>query len=289
MPDDARMTLKSKMLRGLVASVAGASAALAASGGGLPGSASSCQRAIAIDPQVTVSELNRVANIEVHTNACAQAGSVSYLVVLNGTATRPGDFILDNGILNWQAGDITSRRITASIQNDGAEELAIEDFSIVLVNPSPTIRVASGRNQVRILDDDRPGSAGVIDDRICLISGQGSCKPERSSGDKFPYTGPTTILTFEPGHPIIPFSIDAPNPTDQWVTFDTFSGGLVEGDDFLGVHGPVLVPAGVTTVYVQVKLLPPAFGKPGQSLYTQVSGYTAGVILDPQNTVTMVA
>ena len=109
------MTMNSKMLRVFVASVAGLAAAVAAMGiGGLPGAAASCQRSVAIDPQVTVSEAAGTLTFVVHTGSCAAAGSVSY-VVADGAARRPGDFLLANGQLLWATGDTSSRRITATI------------------------------------------------------------------------------------------------------------------------------------------------------------------------------
>jgi hypothetical protein len=297
MPHDARMTMKRKMLRGLIAGLVGLGAGLAAmGGGGLPGSAASCQRSIAIDPQVTVSEASRTLTFVVHTNACIAPGSVSFTTV-DGTAQRqvqglPGDYILESGVLVWPAGDLSSRQITAVIVGDLVRENPLEDFRVMLVNPSSGVRIAGqGFGQGRIFDDDGQPRAAVTDDRICLISGEKSClPPQPSGGGSAPKHGPTIIQTIEPGHLVSPpIVLNAPNTTGTTVHFQTIDGGLTGGVDFVPVNRDVFIPPGVTVVYVDIELLAPAYSQPGESFYTQISAYPLGLILDPMGVVTMVA
>jgi hypothetical protein len=79
MPDDARMTLNTKMLRAVIAGVAGLVAAtVVIAGGGPPGvAAGQCQRSVAIDPQISVSEAGRTLTLVVNTGGCAAASRSS--------------------------------------------------------------------------------------------------------------------------------------------------------------------------------------------------------------------
>lgn len=286
------MTLKQKMLRGLIAGAVGLAAAVAAvGGGGLPGSAATCQRSIAIDPQVTASEMSRSLTFVVHTNSCAAAGSVSFDVVNTGSAQRPDDFMLEDGVLTWQTGDLSNRKITATINNDLLREALFEDFNVVLLNPSTGLRVTGGgKGQGRIFDDDMQGRFTATDDQICLISGDNSCLPIRpSSATPAPQFGPIVKQTIEPGNLVYaPIVLNTTSASNSTIHFATANGGLMENVDYVPVNRDVNVPAGATVVFVTIQLLPHAYTQPGQSFYTQLSGYTAGMIADPTGVVTMV-
>jgi len=279
------MTLKQKLLRGLTAGLVGLAAALATvGGGGQPGSATSCRRSIAIDPQVTASEASRILTFVVHTNSCAAPGQVAF-EVLNGTAQRPDDFMLEQGVLRWQAGDLSSRRITVVIVADNLREPLLEDFHIVLVDPTEGVRIAAGKGQGRIFDDDGQPRAATVDDGICLISGA-SCEPTPPA-DVTPFSGPIGTQTFEPAH--LSIALNQPNPSNQSVFFQTFDGGLIANVDYIPLAGPVHIPAGATSVTVEVQLLPHAFTQPGQSFFAHISAYTAGGVVDPNAAFTMVS
>jgi len=290
MPDDARMTTKMKMLRALIAGVATVSAAVAAmGGGGQPGIAAECQRSIAIDPQATVSEVNRTLTFVVHTNSCAQAGYVSF-VVTDRTAERPADFMLENGRLEWAAGDTSRRLITATITGDQLTEEPLENFTVMLVEPSETVRVASAAGEARIFDDDdeKQLPAAAVDDRICLVSDEASCLP-REQGAPVPFCASKGTCTFEPGHIIIaPIVVDIPNGSDETVFFATSDGGLVAGLDYVPVSQAVVIPAGTTVAHVQIELLPHAFTQSGKSFNIHVSNYSVGGIVDGDGLVTIV-
>ena len=102
-----------------------------------------------------------------------------------------------------------------------------------------------------------------------------------------PFSGPIGTQTFEPGHLVI--SLNQPSPTDQTVHFQTFDGQLVANVDYVPVSRHVVIPAWQTSVVVEVGLLQPAFSSPGESFYAQISGYTAGGVVDAIATFTMVA
>lgn len=287
------MTLKQKMLRGLIAGAVGLAAAVAAvGGGGLPGSAATCQRTIAIDPQVTASETSRNLTFVVHTNSCAAAGSVFFDVVNTGSAQRPDDFMLEDGVLTWQTGDLSNRKITVTINNDLLREPLFEDFNVMLLSPSTGLRVTGGgKGQGRIFDDDQPGRFTATDDQICLISGDNSCLPTRPGSTTpapVPQFGPIGKQTIEPGHLIVaPIVLNTTSTANATIHFATFNGGLVANVDYVPVDRDVNVPAGAIVVFVNIELLPHAYTQPGQSFGTLVSNYTAGMIADPTGVVTM--
>jgi hypothetical protein len=274
MTDDARMTMNSKMLRVFVASLAGLAAAVTAMGvEGVPGTAAPCQRSVAIDPQVTVSEATPTLTFVVYSGSCAAAGSVSY-VVSDAGARRPGDFVLANGILSWGPGDTSSRRITATIVADRLLEAQLEDFKVTLVEPSAGVRVASASGQGRIFDDDSERHLVTVDDRVCLLGASDPASP-------VPLATPTptaTTCTIEPGHIsylLSPIVLNAPNATSQSLHFETSDGDLVAGLDYVAVSQTVVIPAWTIAVFVQVKLLPHAFTVGGH-FNVHISGYTGG-------------
>ncbi|HEX6684083.1 MAG TPA: Calx-beta domain-containing protein [Candidatus Limnocylindrales bacterium] len=277
-----------RMLRALVAAAVGALTAVAVmgGGGGLPGSAVTCQRSVAIDPQVTVAEASGTLTFVVRTNGCAQAGSVSYVVV-DGTAQRPDDFMLENGRLEWAAGDVSYRQITATINDDKYGEPSLEDFRVLLINPSENVDVAFRTGQARVFDNDtQERSAAVVDDRICLISGEASCVPSRP-GEK---PGPKIMYTIEPGHMIIvPIILSQTNPVDTTILVETVDDGLVAGVDYVPVRQNLVIPADVGVVQVKVELLPHAYTRPGESFGINISSYTGGHVIDPSGTASMLA
>lgn len=281
MTDDAHMTMKTmnaKLLRALVASMAGLGVAVAiATTGSLPGVAVSCQRSVAIDPQVTVSEATNTLSFVVHTGSCAAAGYVSYTVT-DGTARRPADFLLGNGRLQWGAGDTSSRRITATIVGDALTEAALEDFRITLVYPSRDVRIAAAVGQGRIFDNDTPAHLATVDSQMCLVGGNvdrtGSPSPSPSP---LPTPSPSSTCTIEPGHIIIaPIIFNVPNATDQAVLFETSDGDLRANIDYVPVRRMVIVPAGSTAAFVEIRLLPHAFTQSGRYFNTHISDYTGG-------------
>jgi len=277
------MTMKSKMLRVLIAGIAGLGAALTVvAGGGLPGAAVSCQRSVAIDPQVTVSEGSRALSFVVHTGSCAAAGGVSF-VVTSGSAEQGRDFKLANGQLRWEAGDGSSRRITAAITADTLTEDALEDFKVTLAEASADVRIAAAVGQGRIFDNDTHDHNASLDAGLCLASPT-STQPT-SHPTLWPSPSPSPALesacTIEPGHIAILFiPLNASNEIAQSVDFETFDGDLIANVDYVPVRRRVLIPAGATAIKVEVKLLPHAFTKSGRHFNAGISNYTAGEIID---------
>jgi len=289
MPDDARMTMNMKMLRVVVAGVASiAAAAGMAISGGRPGTAVTCQRTVAIDPQVTVSEAGRSLTFVVYTGGCTAPGEVSFAVT-DGTARRGVDFLLDNGRLQWGTGDVSSRRITATVLNDTIAESPIEYFRVTLTSLSGGVRVASTTGVGRLFDEDSGPRLATVDSRVCLVTGSpekvGCSLPSGTMSGQ-----PVGTETIEPGHIIVmPVTLNAPNGTDQSVNVDTFDGTLLAGLDYEPVHSRVTIPAGTTVVFVQVRLLPHAFTQNGKYFNVQVSSYTGGGIVSGIGQVTVTA
>jgi hypothetical protein len=286
MTDDARMTMKSKMLRAFVASVAGLiAAAVTVSAGGQSGAATACQRSVGLDPQATVSETASTLTFTVHTGACAAAGYVSY-VVTDGTARRPSDFQLSNGVLQWGSGDTSSRKITATITADTQAEILLEEFTITLVNPGPQVRVAAAASRGRIFDNDNGSRAATVDGRTCLV-GQGQTVAMTPTPPP-PDPQPLPCGTIEPGNiRRVPVVNNLPNATGETVFFQTSDGDLIANVDYVPVSRTVYIPPGVTTVYVDVVLLPRAFTQSGKYLNVTISNYSTGAVVAGTSRVTV--
>jgi len=279
---NARMTMNMTMLRTVVASMAGLAVAAATviGSGGPAGAAAafSCQRSVAIDPQVTVSEAGRSLTFVVHTGGCAAPGEVSF-EVMDGTAHRQADFLLGNSTLYWVAGDMSPRRITATIFDDALSEATLETFSVTLTSPSTDVRMAARFGLARIFDNDTRDRLATLDSRVCLVYKDGC-----AAG----FPSPLGVWTFEPGLIIsVPIIVNAAGPASQSASFDTSDGTLIAGLDYEPVHQTVNIPPGATVVYVPVKLLPHALTQNGAHLNVHVSNYPGGGVISNNGQVTV--
>lgn len=294
-PDDAAMTMKSRMLPALGAGVAALAAVIAAAAVGYqPGAAATCQRSVAIDPQVTVSEAAGTLTFTVYTASCAAAGSVSYTVT-DGSARRPGDYQLAGGVLHWAAGDTGARRVQAVVAGDGLTEDLLEDFTVTLTDPSQNVRVVSPVGRGRIFDDDTAIRAATIDSRLCLLEPRTS--PPAPTPPPSPLPSPSTKpdpgttatpCSIEPGNIVsVPFGINTPLTADQTVHFRTSDGSLIAGLDYLPVDRTITIPAGSTVVHVGIQLLPHAFTQNGKHFNVTISSYSAGPVVSGSARVTV--
>ncbi|MBB5874273.1 hypothetical protein F4553_007707 [Allocatelliglobosispora scoriae] len=284
------MTMKSTMLRVFVAGLAVLTATIGVTTVvGQPGVATPCQRSVAIDPQATAAEAAGTLTFTVHTGSCAAAGSVSYTVT-DGSARRQGDFQLAAGVLQWAAGDTSSREIRAVIVNDNVTEALLEDFTVTLVNPSSTVRIPSAVGQGRIFDNDTTTRGVTLDSRLCLLGGEPTVRMLGSTPRPLvsPTPKPVTPCTIEPGNIInVPFSTNLPRPTDQTVLFQTYDGDLFGYLDYVPVNKVVTLPAGSATVYVPVQLLPHAFTQTGKYFQIGISNYSSGFVVAGSGRVTV--
>ncbi|WP_166378749.1 Calx-beta domain-containing protein [Catellatospora methionotrophica] len=290
------MTMKSRMLPTLGAALTALAAVIAAAAVAVqPGAAADCERSVAIDPQVTVSEAGQVLTFTVYTASCAAAGSVAYTVT-DGTAGRPGDYQLAAGVLQWSAGDTGDRRVRASIADDGLAESLLKDFTVTLSSPSQNIRVRYPVGRGRVFDDDTGIRAATVDHRLCLLEPRASAPPPTPLPSLSPSAGPApdpdwgtaTPCTVESGNIMpTPLSTNGALPTAQTVRFRTFDGGLTAGLDYVAVDRTITIPAGATTVIVPIQLLPHAFTQPGKHLEVVISSYSGGVVVSGSARVTV--
>jgi hypothetical protein len=74
----------------------------------------------------------------------------------DGTATAPGDYTADSGVLTFLPGDPLTQTITIQVVGDTVSEAAIKSFNVVLSVPvNATIADANGLGS--IIDDDGIG------------------------------------------------------------------------------------------------------------------------------------
>jgi hypothetical protein len=229
------------------------------------GSATTCQRTVAIAPEVSVGEGAGTLQFAVHSAGCAVAGSVAYTVEA-GTAQVPADFVLPDGELDWGIGDDGPRSINATITSDLIPEADLEDFTVELTDPSPGIQISTSTGHGRILDDDDLWLTWVVDDGIC---------------------DPRECLTFDvhdKWHPIqlnVAFVSTSP-VTVHWSTAD---GTAHAGEDFVGVTNQlVTVPAGADGIGLPVRFLPAASAG---SFSVRIFAPSAGRIVDGTAVITI--
>ncbi|MEV0458741.1 Calx-beta domain-containing protein [Catellatospora methionotrophica] len=260
-----------------IAAVFVAAAALTAAGS--PGLAA-CQRVIVINPEVTVGEGAGRLIFTVFSGGCAASGQVGFTVTA-GTAQPGADFTLSgNQPLRWAAGDVTVRRITASVALDTVPEPALEDFRVTLVGPSSGVRVVHGTGHGRILDDDGLGFAWAADDQICPPWTVGTSTPV---GEPWLTGEQRYLCDFDDG------VIDAVSPEGpasvRWATAD---GTAQAGIDYVGVADRVaLVPTGAKLVQLPVKLLPRPVGTPQRWFQVRIFAPSRGVVVDGVSVVTL--
>jgi hypothetical protein len=91
------------------------------------------------------------------TLSAASASTVSVdWTTSNGTATAPGDYAADSGVLAFDPGDPLTQTITIQVVGDTVSEAAIKSFNVVLSLPvNATIADANGLGS--IIDDDGIG------------------------------------------------------------------------------------------------------------------------------------
>ena len=262
-----------RLLAWFLAIVAGVGALSVADGSA--GYADSCLRTVSIDPQVSAGEGAGTLTLVVHTRGCAAAGGVAY-AVMPGSARPNDDFQLANGYLQWPRGDLSDRSITAVIVPNGYRGPDIRNFTVRLVGPTPSVHVANGVGEGRILDDDGLQIELVIDDVICPVQGL----------VPFGDVGHDTIDISCP--PTLHVSTPATDPVAaHWETVD---GTARAGVDFVGVvDGLATVEPGTDTTQLALTLLPRPPGTPPRSLQIRVTTFTADgvVVVDAVATLTL--
>jgi hypothetical protein len=85
----------------------------------------------------------------VSTGGCLRASGVMYSVL--STQTEPTDHTWPDGILTWEAGDDTPKKVNVSVLQDNLQE-SNEDFTLKACPGTGVDVVRSGRG--RILNDD---------------------------------------------------------------------------------------------------------------------------------------
>jgi chitinase len=229
-----------------------------------------CVRAIGIDQQVTAGEGTGVLTFTVHSGGCAAPGVVAYAVT-SGSAQLNEDFLLANGNLQWAAGDTSDRQIVATLVSDGSLEPYLEDFTVDLVLPSPTIDVAISQGQGRIADDDAPALVWVGDNVVCPPGGVIPHDVHGESGN----CGVKAVANKLQANPV----------TVHW---KTNNGTAIAGTHYVGVTtGIQTLPPGATSVTLNVKLLTTAPGTANLWFTVEITAVSRGRIIDSIAVVTI--
>jgi hypothetical protein len=250
--------------------------------GGRAGAAVSCQRTVAINPQVTVGEGAGRLIFTVFSGECAAAGQVAYTVTA-GTAQPTADFVLSAGQVRWGTGDFGARTIIATVVGDTLREADLEDFTVTLTNPSPAVRLIHATGHGRILDDDRLGLAWAIDDQFCPAPPLVMPVPP---GDPWLTAEQRYLCDF--GHGVIDAMPDTPLPGPVTLIWETVDGTARAGVDFVRVAQQTQsVPAGATLVELPVRLLSRPTGTPSRWFQVRIVASSHGTVVDAVAVVTL--
>jgi hypothetical protein len=168
----------------------------------------------------------------------------------DGTATAGSDYTATNGTLTFVPGEL-SKNINIPITNDPLFENGNETFTLTLNNPTGAAIITSpSTTTITINDNDFPPSVSV------------------SSAIRVPEG--------DAGNNNLAVTVRLSNPTVQTVTVDyaTTNGTAGAGSDYVASSGTVTVPAGSTTVTVNVPITGDTTIEPDETFSLTLSNAT---------------
>jgi len=148
----------------------------------------------------------------------------------DGTATAGSDYTATSGTLTFAPGEL-SKNVTIPIINDPLFENGNETFNLTLSNPTGA----------SLLTIPNTGTITIVDN------------------DSKPFVflpGTVRITEGDLGVPAIPINVTLSNPTVQVVTVDytTANGTATAGSDYVAASGTVTIPAGSTSVPINIQV-----------------------------------
>jgi hypothetical protein len=269
--DDARMNrMMKRVLAGCIAAVTAATVSAAL---GSPAIAGPCERTVGIQPQVSAGESAGWLTFAVYSTGCAAAGVVAFRVV-PGTARATGtmaDFRAEAGYLRWESGDTAGRLIAVSLIADIDAEAPIEDFAVVLTEPTPGLRLGRPTGQGRILDDD-------VD--FLVATDDVDCPPVTPNLPMEVHGGSIMCDDF--------LLVNRPSTAPVTVRWSTQDGTAVAGVDFVAETDQKLVlPAGQTQIRIPIRYLRRPSDTPSRWFSVQLTASSSGTIVDPVSVITL--
>jgi hypothetical protein len=182
-----------------------------------------------------VTEGTLTRNVTVNrTGSVAAAASFDY-ATSDGTALAGQDYTAKSARLTIAAGK-SSATIAIPILNDTFDEALDETFTVSMSNPSAGVFLGVDEATVNIQDNDQGGTLELGVESLKVTEGKVPVKV------KVPVSRTGT----------------APLAGSVGVTFTTFGGTALPGEDYTEVTQTLTFPAGVTTVSAEVTILPDA-------------------------------
>ena len=159
------------------------------------------------------------------------SGAVSVdFATSDGTAKAGSDYTATSGTLTFAPGEL-SKDIILPITDDNLFENGDETFTLTLSNPTAgSVLTSPNTSTITIVDNDNKPSISL----------------------------PSTVQITEgpSGIRIIPINVTLSNPTVQTVTvnYATANGTATAGSDYVAASGVVTIPAGSTSVPIEIQI-----------------------------------
>ena len=193
------------------------------------------------------------------------SGSVSVdFATSDLTATAGSDYTAANGTLNFAPGEL-SKNISIPIVNDNVFENGNETFTLALSNPtSAAILTAPNATTITISDNDFKPTI-FVPQAIRVVEGN-------SGSNNLTVTVRLSNLTIEP----------------VTVDYATANGTAAAGNDYVAASGTVTLPAGSSSVTVNVPITGDTTVEPDENFTITLSNATnVNFISSPVGTVTI--
>lgn len=183
---------------------------------------------------------------------------ISYATA-DGSAVAPADYAATSGTLSFGGmlfGGTDTRQVTVAIAGDALNELA-ESFRLTISGPE----VTDGEGTGTIVDDD-PEPALTLVDAGPVGEGSGAAR--------------------------FTMRLSKPSGRDVSATFATANGSATAGQDYTARGGRLTIPAGSTSVNLDVPIMNDTLDEPSETFELRISAPVAATIADGSATATIV-
>ncbi len=186
----------------------------------------------------------------VMTSSSGSTQTVDYATTVDGTAVAGSDYIATSGTLTFTSGQ-TTKPVNVTVTDDAISEA---DETVTLVLSNPTLALADGTAVGTITDDDPEPTVSVADASAAENAGP---------------------LSFT-------ISLSAVSGQEVDVDYTTTDGTATAGSDYPLTSGTAVIPAGQTSVDVDVPVTDDATYESDESLTLDLSSPYNATILDAQ-------
>lgn len=190
------------------------------------------------------------------------SGSVSVdFTTSDGTAVAGSDYTLTTGTLNFGPGE-SSKNISIPIADDNLFENGNETFNVTLSNPTGGAIITMPSTTLTLQDNDSKPSVFMASSGVRITEGD---------------SGTQNVVV----------NVRLSNATIQTVTvnYATSNGTATAGNDYVAASGTVTIPAGTTTVPINIAINGDLALEPDETFTVTLSNPTNVSFLNGSNTV----